>query len=68
MVDFKDTKYEQALLVYEREHAELDARLQDPDIIKSMDRLSIQRLKKRKLWLKDKIEYIRNSFYPDIIA
>lgn len=33
-----------------------------------MDQISLQRLKKRKLWLKDKIAEIEAIVYPDIIA
>lgn len=32
------------------------------------DQLQVQRLKKRKLWLKDQIEHIRSRLLPDIIA
>ncbi|MBN8827814.1 MAG: DUF465 domain-containing protein [Sphingobacteriia bacterium] len=30
--------------------------------------LKVQRLKKRKLWLKDRIAYLESFIYPDIIA
>jgi hypothetical protein len=32
------------------------------------DALTVQRLKKRKLWLKDKIAQLEAIIYPDIIA
>ena len=50
------------------EHRDLDdviGRLTDSD---SRDRLQLQRLKKRKLLLKDLIAQIENLLLPDIIA
>ena len=35
---------------------------------KTINLLQMQRLKKRKLLLKDKINYLRNKLEPDIIA
>ena len=35
---------------------------------KTIDLLQIQRIKKRKLILKDRINFIRNKLEPDIIA
>tara|TARA_B100001057_G_scaffold315534_1_gene315647 strand:+ start:2630 stop:2830 length:201 start_codon:yes stop_codon:yes gene_type:complete len=53
---------------FEQEHRDLDEilfRLQEK---KTVDFLQIQRLKKRKLILKDKINDIKNKLEPDIIA
>ena len=36
--------------------------------ITAADQLQIQRLKKRKLWLKDRISAISDQVTPDIIA
>ena len=50
------------------EHRKLDeaiARLQDAPL---PDHLSIKRMKKRKLALKDQISRIEDQLYPDIIA
>jgi hypothetical protein len=50
------------------EHRDLD------DIIARLgekvpfDQLQVQRLKKRKLWIKDQIERVRSKMLPDIIA
>jgi len=56
------------LQALEIEHHDLDdviARLaRDP----SLDRLQLQRLKKRKLILKDQIQRLRARLIPDIIA
>ena len=53
---------------YEQEHLDLDQiliRLQEKHTV---DFLQIQRLKKRKLVLKDKITHIQNELEPDSIA
>ena len=52
----------------EQEHRDLDEILIDIQEKKTVDFLQIQRLKKRKLILKDKIIEIRNKIEPDIIA
>ena len=50
------------------EHRELDQRIADLTREVGGDQLEIARLKKRKLFLKDLIERIRDSRIPDIIA
>ena len=53
---------------YQQEHSDLDQiliRLQEKHTV---DFLQIQRLKKRKLILKDKISHIQNELEPDSIA
>ena len=61
-------KIRQRLHALEVEHHDLDdviGRLTgDP----SLDRLQLQRLKKRKLMLKDQIQRLRTRLIPDIIA
>ena len=52
----------------EQEHRDLDEVLIQLQEKKTIDLLQIQRLKKRKLILKDKINYLRNKLEPDIIA
>lgn len=58
----------QRLQALEVEHHDLDdviGRLTgDP----SLDRLQLQRLKKRKLMLKDQIQRLRTRLIPDIVA
>ena len=52
----------------ESEHRDLDdviARMSDGP---SVDQLQMQRLKKRKLMLKDEIAKVRSKLVPDIIA
>ena len=58
----------QILKNFEQEHRDLDEILTQLQEKKTVDFLQIQRLKKRKLVLKDKINDIRNKIEPDIIA
>ena len=58
----------QKLKEYEQEHRDLDQILIQLQDKHTVDFLQIQRLKKRKLVLKDKIIYLRNKLEPDIIA
>ncbi|MGD8327108.1 MAG: DUF465 domain-containing protein [Sphingomonadales bacterium] len=50
------------------EHRDLDAAIQSMSHDKVSDQLQIQRLKKRKLSLKDEISRIEDMLLPDIIA
>ena len=58
----------QKLKEYEQEHRDLDQILIQLQDKHTVDFLQIQRLKKRKLVLKDKIIDLRNNLEPDIIA
>ena len=53
---------------YEQEHSDLDQILIQIQEKHTVDFLQIQRLKKRKLVLKDKIASLRNELEPDSIA
>ena len=53
---------------YEQEHSDLDQILIQLREKHTVDFLQIQRLKKRKLVLKDKIINIQNELEPDSIA
>ena len=53
---------------FEQEHRDLDEILIQLQEKNTVDLLQIQRLKKRKLVLKDKIIDIKNKLEPDIIA
>ena len=53
---------------FEQEHRDLDEVLIQLQEKKTIDLLQIQRIKKRKLILKDRINFIRNKLEPDIIA
>ena len=50
------------------EHDGLDETIETLLATGNYDALTIQRLKKRKLWLKDKISQLESIIYPDIIA
>ena len=56
------------LEVFRREHADLDASIVALQERPGSDQLTLQRLKKRKLRLKDKISLIEDRLTPDIIA
>ena len=67
LMDSKD-EIERRIIELKTEHRDLD------DVIKRLlsshlhDQLQIQRLKKRKLQLKDQISYLDSLLVPDIIA
>ena len=53
---------------YEQEHSDLDQILIQLQEKHTVDFLQIQRLKKRKLILKDRIANLKNDLEPDSIA
>ena len=57
-----------AIEVLRGEHRDLDAAISALQEKAGSDRLTIQRLKKRKLRLKDKIVHLEDQIIPDIIA
>lgn len=61
----EELKIQQRIVSLEDEHRALDAMIAGES---SIDRLHIQRLKKRKLWLKDEIARLHAMLCPDIIA
>ncbi|MBI1180372.1 MAG: DUF465 domain-containing protein [Alphaproteobacteria bacterium] len=50
------------------EHSDLDASITAMEAQAHVDQIRVQRLKKRKLALKDLIAKLRNQLTPDIIA
>jgi len=56
------------LEVFRREHRDLDEAIQALEEKGTADALTIRRLKKLKLVLKDKISLIEDRLLPDIIA
>ncbi|MCW2316151.1 hypothetical protein SAMN06265338_10687 [Rhodoblastus acidophilus] len=50
------------------EHRDLDAAIEALTAVGAYDRLQLQRLKKRKLVLRDRITFLEDSLTPDIIA
>ena len=51
-----------------QEHQELDETLQDPDQLLNLSEFTIQKLKRRKLILKDQIASLQRQVNPDDIA
>ena len=66
MID--NTKLIKKLKEYEQEHSDLDQILIQLQEKHTVNFLQIQRLKKRKLILKDRISHIKNDLEPDSIA
>ncbi|MBL6609596.1 MAG: DUF465 domain-containing protein [Rhodobacteraceae bacterium] len=56
------------LAVFKREHRDLDDAISALVEKGTADQLTLQRLKKRKLALKDKISRLEDRLTPDIIA
>lgn len=52
----------------QQEHRDLDAAIEALADAPGADILQVQRLKKRKLFLRDRIAYIEDQLTPDIIA
>ena len=62
----KEVRIELAKL--RQEHRDLDAAIQALERSGNADSLQVQRLKKRKLVLKDRIGFLEDQVVPDIIA
>ncbi|MGX1096103.1 YdcH family protein [Amorphus sp. MBR-141] len=58
----------QELLLLKVEHQDLDAAIAAMNVQGIGDQIQTQRLKKRKLQLKDRIYQLEDMLYPDIIA
>ena len=56
------------LAVFRREHLDLDSAIRALQETGRADQITLQRLKKKKLALKDKIARIEDRLTPDIIA
>jgi len=56
------------LEVFRQEHRDLDEAIRAMQATGTADQLTLQRLKKKKLMLKDKIALIEDRLLPDIIA
>lgn len=61
-------EYEAELARLREEHRDLDDAIEALMRIAVGDRLQVQRLKKRKLALRDRITYLEDQLTPDIIA
>jgi hypothetical protein len=61
-------EFETELARLREEHRDLDHAIEALAGLSSGDQLQIQRLKKRKLVLRDRIGYLEDQLTPDIIA
>ncbi len=71
MNDSESDHRRQAALEIERlreEHRDLDAAIAALALVQTGDQIQMQRLKKRKLILRDRIGYLEDQITPDIIA
>ncbi|MDP4594059.1 MAG: DUF465 domain-containing protein [Beijerinckiaceae bacterium] len=68
LIDEQDRGIERELETLRQEHRDLDAAIAALQSVGSVDQLQIQRLKKRKLVLRDRISFLDDQVTPDIIA
>ena len=68
MIDEREKAKQQQLLELRQEHRDLDDAISALIQSGSSDLLQIQRLKKKKLMLRDEIQRIEDDIVPDIIA
>jgi hypothetical protein len=69
--DFSGANDEALLIklhVLKQEHADLDTAIRALETQSHADRLTVARLKKKKLQLKDEIQSVMEQLTPDIIA
>jgi len=68
MADNDDVNYQEELTRLRQEHRDLDAAIAALQASPAPDLLQLQRLKKRKLQLRDRIQFVEDQITPDIIA
>jgi hypothetical protein len=68
MNDESESDLRAQLARLQQEHRDLDAAIMALQDAPGSDLLQVQRLKKRKLWLRDRISFIEDQITPDIIA
>jgi hypothetical protein len=68
MTDEDERELESELARLQQEHRDLDAAIDALHQSPAPDLLRLQRLKKRKLQLRDRIAFIEDQITPDIIA
>ncbi len=67
-MNYTQEQKQRELMFIEQEHSDLNEIIDDPNSINKFSEFTIQKLKKRKLFLKDKIKLLQSMLYPDIIA
>jgi hypothetical protein len=68
MTQEEETELKSQLARLRQEHRDLDAAIEALQSSPASDILQVQRLKKRKLFLRDRITHIEDQLTPDIIA
>ncbi|MFZ3034758.1 MAG: DUF465 domain-containing protein [Parvibaculum sp.] len=68
MTEQEEQELQQALSQLKEEHRDLDDAITALEGMPLPDHLQIKRLKKRKLYLRDRIREIDDQILPDIIA
>jgi hypothetical protein len=68
MTDEEEREFREQLARLLQEHRDLDAAIAALQDSPGADILQVQRLKKRKLYLRDRINMIEDQLTPDIIA
>ena len=68
MTKEEERELREQLARLQQEHRDLDAAISALQHSPGSDLLQVQRLKKRKLVLRDRISYIEDQLTPDIIA
>lgn len=68
MNEDEENELRAALAQLAQEHRDLDDAIAALECTVGFDRLQVQRLKKRKLVLRDKMQQIEDQLIPDIIA
>jgi len=68
MTEEEKTELRAQLLRLRQEHRDLDSAIEALQDSPSSDIIQVQRLKKRKLQLRDRITFIEDQLTPDIIA
>jgi hypothetical protein len=68
MTQEEETELRAQLARLRQEHRDLDAAIEALQSSPASDLLQVQRLKKRKLVLRDRITHIEDQLTPDIIA
>ena len=68
MTPEEEREFRAQLARLQQEHRDLDAAIEALQVSPGSDLLQVQRLKKRKLHLRDRITYIEDQLTPDIIA
>jgi len=68
MTDEEERELRAQLARLQQEHRDLDAAIAALESTPGSDLIQVQRLKKRKLMLRDRITFIEDQITPDIIA